>query len=178
MAKLSAEVKAERLRRKRRMAPRLADWVAIRALYLGGMKSPEIAEKFGISANHIRARAHDEKWFENALDQTPRLVIDKIMRQEAEATGAMLTEIWSERGKLIREKEFRIAEKVSSHAETMDDAALLNKIEKVKVAIDMGRRSTGLDKAEANANAVNIAVLGDIGMFDNEAAVFKRAPKE
>jgi len=43
----------------------------------------------------------------------------------------------------------------------------------VKIAVDMGRRSTGLDKAEANPNAVNIAVLGDIGMFENEAAVFK-----
>jgi hypothetical protein len=96
------------------------------------------------------------------------------MKQEAEATGAMLTEIWAERGKLIREKEFRIAEKAASHAEMMDDTTLLNKIDKVKVAIDMGRRSTGLDKVESNPNAVNIAVLGDIGMFENEANAFKK----
>lgn len=40
--------------------------------------------------------------------------------------------------------------------------------------IDMGRRSTGLDKVESNPNAVNIAVLGDIGMFENEANAFKK----
>ena len=174
MVKLSAEAKEARKKHKKRMAPRVADWVAIRALYLGGMKSEEIGEKFGIGGNTIRARAHDERWFESALEQTPRLVIDKIMKQEAEATGAMLTEIWAERGRLIREKEFRIAEKAASHAETMEENQLLNKIDKVKVAIDMGRRSTGLDKVEANPNAVNIAVLGDIGMFENEANAFKK----
>lgn len=36
--------------------------------------------------------------------------------------------------------------------------------------IDMGRRSTGLDKVESNP----IAVLGDIGMFENEANAFKK----
>jgi hypothetical protein len=177
MTKLSPEVRKIRAERKKRKAPRIADWVAIRALYLGGMKSTEIGEKFGINANLIRARAHDEQWFEVALESTPRMVIDKIMKQEAEATGAMLTEIWAERGKLIREKEFRIAEKAASRAEAMDDMTLLNKIDKVKVAIDMGRRSTGLDKVEANPNAVNIAVLGDIGMFESEAAVYRKQPK-
>lgn len=38
----------------------------------------------------------------------------------------------------------------------------------------MGRRSTVLDKVEANPNAVNIAVLGDIGMFEIEANAFKK----
>jgi hypothetical protein len=175
MAKLSPEVKAARAERKKRKAPRIADWLAIRALYLGGMKSEELGQKFGVTGNLIRARAHDERWFETALEQTPRMVVDKIMKQEAEATGAMLTEIWAERGRLIREKEFRIAEKAASHAEMMDDTTLLNKIDKVKVAIDMGRRSTGLDKVESNPNAVNIAVLGDIGMFENEANAFKKA---
>ena len=174
MAKLSPEVKKARAERKKRKAPRVADWVAIRALYLGGMKSDEIGQKFGVTGNLIRARAHDEQWFEVALEQTPRMVVDKIMKQEAEATGAMLTEIWAERGRLIREKEFRIAEKAATHAEMMDDTTLLNKIDKVKVAIDMGRRSTGLDKVESNPNAVNIAVLGDIGMFENEANAFKK----
>ena len=149
----------------------------MRALYLGGMKSEELGKKFGVTGNLIRARAHDERWFETALEQTPRMVVDKIMKQEAEATGAMLTEIWAERGKLIREKEFRIAEKAATHAEMMDDTTLLNKIDKVKIAIDMGRRSTGLDKVESNPNAVNIAVLGDIGMFENERTPLrKRSP--
>jgi uncharacterized protein YjcR len=174
MAKLSPEVKKAGAERTKRKAPRVADWVAIRALYLGGMKSKDIGEKFGINANLIRARAQDEQWFETALESTPRLVVDKIMKQEAEATGAMLSEIWAERGRLIREKEFRIAEKAASHAETMEENQLLSKIDRVKVAIDMGRRSTGLDTVEANLNAVNIAVLGDIGMFENEANAFKK----
>jgi uncharacterized protein YjcR len=70
MTKLSPEVKAARAKRKKLQAPRIADWLAIRALYLGGMKSEEIGQKFGVTGNLIRARAHDERWFEVALEQT------------------------------------------------------------------------------------------------------------
>ena len=98
MAKLSPEVKAARAKRKKLKASRIADWLAIRAIYLGGVKSEEIGKKFGVTGNLIRARAHYERWFEKALEQTPRMVVDRIMKQEAEATGAMLTEIWGERG--------------------------------------------------------------------------------
>ena len=136
MGKLSPEVKAARANRKKRKAPRLADWLAIRALYLGGMKSEEIGQKFGVTGNLIRARAHDERWFETALEQTPRMVVDKIMKQEAEATGAMLTEIWAERGRLIREKEFRIAEKAATHAEMMDDTTLQQQVDKLKQQLE------------------------------------------
>jgi hypothetical protein len=41
---------------------------------------------------------------------------------------------------LIREKEFCIAQKAVRHAETVEENQPLSKIEKVKVAIDMGRR--------------------------------------
>ena len=172
------EVKAIKKRRRVKKKLATADWLAIRALYLGGMKGRELSLKFGIKENIIRARASSEKWFEIAVDNTPRIVIDKILKQEAKATGAMLTEIWAERGKLMREKEFRIAEKAATYAESMEDSQLLSKIDKVKIAVEMGRRSTGLDKTEANPNAVNIAVLGDIGMFENEAAIFKRKREE
>jgi hypothetical protein len=77
---------------------------------------------------------------------------------------------------LIREKEFCIAQKAVRHAETVEENQPLSKIEKVKVAIDMGRRCMGLHKVEANPNAVNIAVLGDIRMFESEAAVYRKQP--
>ena len=43
MTKLSPEVRAARAKRKKLKAPRIADWLAMRALYLGGMKSEELA---------------------------------------------------------------------------------------------------------------------------------------
>ena len=55
MTKLSPEVKTARAKRKKLQAPRIADWLAIRALYLGGMKSEEIGKKFGVTGNLIRA---------------------------------------------------------------------------------------------------------------------------
>jgi uncharacterized protein YjcR len=176
--KLKIDLEAQKKRRARRRH-RNADWGAIRALYLSGMKATVIADRFGIPAPIIRDRASKEKWFSGALASTPKLVVDKIMRQGSEATGKLLSEIWAERGEAIREKEFRIAEKAATHAETMEEGQLLNKIDKVKIAIDMGRRSTGLDKVESNPNAVNIAVLGEVGVFDGEAEIYKRKkPRE
>jgi hypothetical protein len=49
--------------------------------------------------------------------------------------------MWAERGEMIREKEFVVAEKVARHAELMDEEVLINKIDKVKTAFDMGRRA-------------------------------------
>ena len=74
---------------------------------------------------------------------------------------------------MIREKEFVVAEKIARHAEVMDEDALINKIDKVKTAFDMGRRASGLDKIESNPNAVNIAVLGEIGVFEGEAEIYR-----
>ena len=161
-------------RRKDRRRRRLADWGSIKALYLSGLKINEIADQFQIPSNLIRARASKEKWFTGALASTPKRVVEKIMRQGSEVTGKLLAEVWAERGESIREREFRIAEKAAAHAEAMEEGQLLNKIDKVKLAIDMGRRSTGLDKVESNPNAVNIAVLGEVGLFDGEAEIYKK----
>ena len=59
----------------------------------------------------------------------------------------------------------------------MEENQLLSKIDKVEVAIDMGRRCMVLHQVESNPNAVSIAVLGDIGMFESEAAVYRKQPK-
>jgi hypothetical protein len=178
MRKLDADTLEARKKRKKRVTRKKgvenADWVAIRALYLGGMKSDALAEKFGVPANYIRARASQEKWLESALAATPKLVAKNILKNGAEATGKLISEIWAERGEAIREKEFKVAEKIANYAEHLEEPVLLNKIDKVKIALDMGRRSTGLDKVESNPNAVNIAVLGEVGVFDGEAEIFKK----
>lgn len=174
---------AQLKRRKQRQKDRnlrecveAADWVAIRAMWLAGMKSDVLEEKFNVPANYIRAIASKEKWLEGAITATPKLVADHIAKERGAQTAKLISELWAERGELIREKEFVVAEKVARHAEHMDEDALINKMDKVKVAFDMGRRASGLDKLESNPNAVNIAVLGEIGVFDGESEIYRSKP--
>jgi uncharacterized protein YjcR len=175
----SLEAALEATRRKRRGGSRTrspksktADWVAIRALYLAGMPSQDLEKKFGVSSSYIRSKASTERWLEVAVEKTPQLVVDQITKRGGEKTAKLISECWAERGEMIREKEFVVAEKIARHAEEMDEDSLINKIDKVKTAFDMGRRASGLDKVESNPNAVNIAVLGEIGLFDREAQIY------
>jgi hypothetical protein len=57
----------------------------------------------------------------------------------------------------------------------MEDRELLAKVEKIKTAADMGRRSTGLEEKQTASNAINIAVLSDIDFLGAEAKIFRRA---
>lgn len=174
---------AQLKRRKKRREDRnlrecveAADWVAIRAMWLAGMKSDVLEEKFNVPANYIRAIASKEKWLEGAITSTPKLVADHIAKERGAQTAKLISELWAERGDLIREKEFVVAEKVARHAEHMDEDSLINKMDKVKIAFDMGRRASGLDKMDSNPNAVNIAVLGEIGVFDGESEIYRSKP--
>lgn len=172
----AATLKRRKQRREERglkEAVQNADWVAIRAMFLAGMKSDVLEEKFNVPANYIRAVASNEKWLEAAITSTPKLVADHIAKERGAQTARLISELWADRGELIREKEFVVAEKVARHAEHMDEDALINKMDKVKIAFDMGRRASGLDKTEANPNAVNIAVLGEIGVFEGESEIYR-----
>lgn len=177
-AKLAAAIQATRKRRSKNphstSAAKKADWVAIRALWLGGMQSQELAAKFGVDANYIRAKASNERWLKRAVEQTPALVADQIAKQRGAQTANLISELWAERGEMIREKEFVVAEKVARHAELMDEEVLINKIDKVKTAFDMGRRASGIDRMETSPNAVNIAVLGDISGLQGEMEIYRR----
>lgn len=168
--------KQRREQRNLRESVESADWVAIRAMWLAGMKSDVLEEKFNVPANYIRAIASKEKWLEGAISSTPKLVADHIAKERGAQTAQLISELWADRGELIREKEFVVAEKVARHAEKMDEDALINKMDKVKIAFDMGRRASGLDKTEANPNAVNIAVLGEIGVYDGESEIYRSKP--
>ena len=49
-----------------------------------------------------------------------------------------------------------------AHAETMPEDQLITKADKIKIGVDIGRRSVGMDVEQKDVNAVNIAILGDV----------------
>jgi hypothetical protein len=132
-----------------------ADWSAIRLGYLNGDTFPTLAKVYGIKEPTIRSRASREKW---------HLPPKRALHRPEEATVALQKahELWQIRKERVKESEFVISERILRAAETMAEDQLINKADKIKIGVDMGRRSVGLDVEEKKENAVNIAILGEI----------------
>ena len=127
------------------MPRRLAvDWKTIKALYIAGETYSQLADAYGVAESSIRVRSSRERWGDHKKIETPVATLEKI---------------WANRRERIREGEYKIADKMISYAEQMPEDQLLNKADKVKVGLDIGRRSVGLDEKE-DKNIVNIALLG------------------
>jgi uncharacterized protein YjcR len=149
--------------------PLPVDWGAIKTAYLSGITLKELAERFSVNHNTLLSRSAREKW------SIPPARFNAINEIPTEKTTPILHDLWQERALSIREKEFKIAEKALNHAEQMTEDQLLAKSQAVDTLAKMGRRATGLDKEESNRNAVNIALLGDIGISDSESAFYRVA---
>jgi len=148
--------------------PIIADWLLIRSLYLDGMQFKELSERFGIAEGTIKARSHREKW---------KVVPERLQATLAtptEKSTTILHDIWADRAAKVRENEHSISERLTEYASQMTEDQLLAKIDKLKIAVDMGRRATGLDKVEKEQASVNIAVLGDISTIGSESEYYAR----
>jgi len=141
-------------------------WGEIKALYLSGITLAELSERFSVSHNTLRSRSAREKW------SVPPERFKATMATPTEKSTPILHDIWADRAGRFREKEFKIAEKIVDYAEQMSEDQLLAKSQAVEVFAKMGRRASGLDKEESNKNAINIALLGDIGVTDSESAFY------
>lgn len=132
-----------------------ADWSAIRLGYLAGNTFRELAKTYQVKEPTIRSRASREKW---------HLPPKRVLAKPDDSTLALQRahELWQQRKERVKESEFVISDRMLRHAETMSEDALINKADKIKIAVDLGRRSVGLDTEEKKENAVNIAILGEV----------------
>lgn len=122
------------------------DWKTIKALYVSGATYAELAEAYGVAESTIRVRSSRQGW----TKLRPSITDD-----------AALGKIWDIRREKVKEGEFKIAERIMDHAAQMPPDQLVAKADKVKIGVDLGRRSVGLDRDE-DKNMVNIALLGAI----------------
>jgi hypothetical protein len=148
--------------------PIAADWGAIKALFLSGVTLKELSERFQIKLGTLQSRSGREKW---AL---PPERLKANMANPTEKSTQILHDIWAERAAKVRESEHSISERLTEYASQMSEDQLLAKIDKLKIAVDMGRRATGLDKEEKEKASVNIAVLGDISAMPSESMIYTK----
>lgn len=136
--------------------PLSVDWDAIRALYLQGVDSTTLANKFAINVSTLRSKASRDGW---------NLILGKTRKQiatEKETTLTATRDIWSERRETIRERIHLIGDRMTLAASQLSEDQLINKADKVKIATEIAGKSVGLDREE-DRNQVNIAILGAIG---------------
>jgi uncharacterized protein YjcR len=152
--------------------PIATDWSAIKTLFLSGVTLKELSERFGVKEGTLKSRSSREGW------AVPSERFMATIATPTEKTTPILHDLWRDRASFIREKEFRISERVLKHAEQMPEDQLLRQADGLDKLAKMGRRSTGLDKEEGNQNAINIAVLGEIGISDSESSFYKVASKQ
>ena len=158
--------------RKSKHAP---NWVSVKALYLAGATSKELSKQFNIPESTIKSRAIRHSWVPRTL---PARLMEKAQDQITSSGEKDVEAAWNVRASLLREKEFQASRRILEYAEKLDEPDLLKNIDRVKTATDMGRRAVGMDEKMASANAINIAVLGDIGVFDEEAKLFSRTKQK
>jgi hypothetical protein len=136
--------------------PLSVDWAAIRSLYLQGVDSITLANKFAINVSTLRSKASREGWNE---------ILGRSRKQVATLKHDTLTatrDIWSERRETIRERIHLIGDRMTNAAAQLSEDQLLNKADKIKIATEIAGKSVGLDREE-DRNQVNIAILGSIG---------------
>ena len=136
--------------------PLSVDWDVVKGLYLQGVPTATLSERFGINANTLRAKASKKGW--NAIVGTEK----ERKEQITEKSTAIARDIWAERRETIRERIHLIGDRMTIAASQLSEDQLLNKADKIKIATDIAGKSVGLDREE-DRNQVNIAILGSIG---------------
>ena len=132
------------------------DWAAIRGLYLQGVDSMTLANKFAINVSTLRSKASREGWNEILGKTRKQIAISK------EVTQAAARDIWAERRETIRERIHYIGDRMTQVAAQLPEDQLLSKAEKIKIATEIAGKSVGLDRQE-DGNVVNLAILGSLG---------------
>lgn len=118
------------------------DWNAIRLEFAKGAKLEALSETHGIPLGTLTSRSYREGWMEMRPDtHTSRIVQEKAI-EIAKTVGAD----WAAAGVRHREAMQRITARLVEHAESLQDEALLAKVDKLRTVDDMARRNLGLDQ--------------------------------
>lgn len=112
----------------------------------------ELSAKFGIPFGTLGARSSREKW----ADSRP----EKMLQIRAEKAATLAGDIWADRANKHRESMGRITDRLAKHVETLDDSAILSKVEKLKVVDDIARRNLGLDQQSNPTLNLAVGLLG------------------
>lgn len=153
-------------RKRRELQEKLAgqprpkpDWKIIDALRLGGWTVAQLAEHFQIPPDTIYRR----HW-KNGISKRAAANVGRISTEEylSDALVKKSEELWKQRAEEHRATAYAVAKKVMDYAASPEVPAstLLPRMQGIKFADEIGRRATGLDKAEEmNAAKVQIAFL-------------------
>ena len=123
--------------------------------YLQGETFRVLSQTYNVKEATIRSRASREKWHVPPARVLTTPEDNTLSLQRAH-------ELWQQRKDRVKESEYKIAERIMAHAETMPEEQLINKADKIKIGVDIGRRSVGMDVEQKDVNAVNIAILGEV----------------
>ena len=132
-----------------------------------GSTVKETAESLGLPYEALRKRAQREKWPSSSRvnREAEKIII-------AKATTAVAESI-AERGSRYVENIQTAGLKASEYLSGLPGEEILKKSASVAAIDGVTRKSFGLDKAEQDRNAINIAVLGDIGLNSSEASFYR-----
>jgi len=136
--------------------PLSVDWQAIRALYLQGVDSITLANKFAINVSTLRSKASRDGWNEILGRSRKQVATAKQVSSDA------VRDVWADRRETIRERIHLIGDRMTKVASELPDDQILTKADKIKIATEIAGKSVGLDREE-DRNQVNIAILGAIG---------------
>ena len=128
----------------------------------------EQADFHGLPYEGLRKRAQREKWPSSARVNREA---EKIIT--AKATTALAESI-AERGSRYVENVQTAGLKVSEYVSGLDGEEILKKSRDLAAMDTVARKSFGLDLEPANANAINIAVLGEVSLNSSEASFYRK----
>jgi len=132
-----------------------------------GSTVKEAAESLGLPYEAIRKRAQREKWPSSSRVNREA---EKIITAQ---TTTALAESVAERGSRYEENISQAGLRMSETVARLDGTELLKRSRDIAALDSVARKALGLDKAEQDRNAINIAILGEFDPSTSEPSFYK-----
>jgi hypothetical protein len=133
-----------------------------------GSTVKETAESLGLPYEALRKRAQRENWPSSSRVNREA---EKIITTKATTA---LAESIAERGSRYVDNVQTAGLKVSEYVSRLDGEEILKKSRDLAAMDTVARKSFGLDVEPTNANAINIAVLGEVSLNSSEASFYRK----
>lgn len=134
----------------------------------GGSTIKAAADRFGLSFEALRKRAQREKW--PSVARVNREADRIITKRVTEALAEPVAEKAARYTENISKAGLRMSETVAG----LDGSELLKRSRDIAALDSVARKALGLDKEATNANAINIALLGDVEFSESETAFYRK----
>jgi transposase-like protein len=138
----------------------------------GGSTIKAAADRFGISFEALRKRAQREKWPSAArVNREAERIVSSL------AISALAEPI-AENASRYTENLSRAGIRFSETVAGLDGQELLKRSRDIAALDAVSRKALGLDQEKTSPNAINIAVLGEIGVSESESAFYRQTPPQ